>query len=162
MCDAVIVPDLSANQVGVKALKQFIMVNGFAHSVLQRDGHSGLMKLQDQLPTQISPPYSHQSQGTVERFHKTLYQVRAINSDLLLIWGSSVLIWGFIQIQQQLVSCPGSFLTLSSPSIATSFVRMARHHTSGCSTRLIQVRWFISGKEFWPIIKPPLPPKSFI
>ena len=39
--------------------------------VLQCDGHSGLMKLQDHvgkdlsLPTQISPPYSHQSQGTV-------------------------------------------------------------------------------------------------
>ena len=78
MCGAVMVADLSANQVGVKALKQFIMVNRFPHSVLQCDGHSGLMKLQDQvgkdlsLPTQISPPYSHQSQGTVERFHKTL------------------------------------------------------------------------------------------
>ena len=35
------------------------------------------------LPTQISPPYSHQSQGTVERFHKTLYgQVRAIRIGL--------------------------------------------------------------------------------
>ena len=89
MCGAVIVPDLSANQVGIKALKQFIMVNGFTHSVLQCDGHSGLMKLRDQvgkdlsLPTQISPPYSHQSQGTVERFHKTLYgQVRAIKLGL--------------------------------------------------------------------------------
>ena len=54
------------------------MVIGFNHSVLQCDGHSGLMKLQDQvgkdlsLPTQTSPPYSHQSQGTVERFRKTL------------------------------------------------------------------------------------------
>ena len=80
---------LSANQVGINALKQFIMVNGFTHSVLQWDGHSCLMKLQDQvgkdlsLPTQISPPYSHQSQGTVERFHKTLYgQVRAIKLGL--------------------------------------------------------------------------------
>ena len=35
------------------------------------------------LPTQISPPYSRQSQGTVERFHKTLYgQVRAIRIGL--------------------------------------------------------------------------------
>ena len=25
------------------------------------------------LPTQVSPPYSHQSQGAVERFHKTLW-----------------------------------------------------------------------------------------
>ena len=84
MCGAVTIPDLSANQVRVKALKQLIMVNGFTHSVLQCNGHSGLMKLQDQVgkdlsvPTQISPPYSHQSHGTVERFHKTLYgQVRA-------------------------------------------------------------------------------------
>ena len=89
MCGAVIVPDLSANQVGIKSLKQLTMVNGFTHSVLYCDGHSGLMKLQDQvgkdlsLPTQISPPYSHQSQGTVERFHKTLYdQVRAIKLGL--------------------------------------------------------------------------------
>ena len=89
MRGAVIVPDLSANQVGVKALKRFIMVSGFTHSVLQCDGRSGLTKLQDQvgkdlsLPTQISPPYSHQSQGTVERFHKTLYgQVRAIKLGL--------------------------------------------------------------------------------
>ena len=96
MCGAVIVPDLSANQVGIKALKQFIMVNGFTHSVLQCDGHSGLMKLQDQvgkdlsLPTQISPPYSHQSQGTVERFHKTLYgQVRAIKLGLAAHLGDS-------------------------------------------------------------------------
>ena len=89
MCGAVIVPDVSANQVGIKALKQFIMVNGFTHSVLQCDGHSGLMKLQDQvgkdlsLPTQISPPYSRQSQGAVERFRKNLYgQVRAIKLGL--------------------------------------------------------------------------------
>ena len=78
MCGAVIVPDLSANQVAVKARKQFIMVNGLTHSVVQCDGHSGLMKLQDQvgkdlsLPTQISLPYSHQNQGTVERFPQEL------------------------------------------------------------------------------------------
>ena len=35
------------------------------------------------LPTQISLPYSHQSQGTVEKFHKTLYgQVRVIKLGL--------------------------------------------------------------------------------
>ena len=89
MSGAVIVPDLSANQVAIKTLKKFIAVNGFTKSVLQCDGHSGLLALQEQvgqemsLPTQISPPYSHQSQGTVERFHKTLYgQVRAIRIGL--------------------------------------------------------------------------------
>ena len=66
MSGAVIVPDLSANQVAVKTLKKFIAVNGFAKSVLQCDGHSGPLALQEQvgqemsLPTQISPPYSHQ------------------------------------------------------------------------------------------------------
>ena len=90
MCGAVIVPDLSANQVAVKALKQFIIVNEFTHNVLQCDGHSGLMKLQDQVgrevspPTQISPTYSDQSQGNVEKFHKTLYgQVRTIKLGLV-------------------------------------------------------------------------------
>ena len=89
MSGAVIVPDLSANQVAVKALKKLIAVNGFTKSVLQYDGHSGLLALQEQvgqemsLPIQVSPPYSHQSQGTVERFRKTLYgQVRAIRIGL--------------------------------------------------------------------------------
>ena len=36
------------------------------------------------MPTQTSPPYSHQSQGTVERFRKTLCgQVRAIRIGLV-------------------------------------------------------------------------------
>ena len=61
MSGAVIVPDLSANQVAIKALKKFIAVNGFTKSVLQCDGHSGLLALQEQvgqemsLATQISP-----------------------------------------------------------------------------------------------------------
>ena len=38
MSGAVIVPDLSANQVAIKALKKFIPVNGFTKSVLQCDG----------------------------------------------------------------------------------------------------------------------------
>ena len=88
MSGAVIVPDLSANQVVIKKLTA---VNGFTKSVLQCDGHSGLLALQEQvgqdmsLPTQSSLPYSHQSQsqGTIERFHKTLYgQVRAIRIGL--------------------------------------------------------------------------------
>ena len=74
MSGAVIVPDLSENQVAVKTLKKFIAVNGFTKSVVQCDGHSGLLALQEQvgqemsLPTQISPPYSHQSQGTLNGF----------------------------------------------------------------------------------------------
>ena len=78
MSGAVVVPDHSASHVEVRALKQFIAVNGFTKSVLQCDGHAGLLNLQEQvardlsLPTQISPQYSHQSQGSVERFRKTL------------------------------------------------------------------------------------------
>ena len=89
MSGAVMVPDLSANQVTIKALKKFVAVNGSTKSVLQCDGHSGLLALQEQvgcdmsLPTQISPPYSHQSQGTVDRLRKTLYgQVRAMRIGL--------------------------------------------------------------------------------
>ena len=80
---------MSAKQVAVKTLKKLTAVNGFTKSVLQCDGHSGLLAFQEQvgqemsLPTQINPPYSHQSQGTVERFHKTLYgQIRSIRIGL--------------------------------------------------------------------------------
>ena len=89
MSEAVIVPDLSVNQVAVKALKQLVAVNNFTKSVLQCDCHSGLLSHQEQvardcsLPTQVSPPCSHQSQGTIERFRKTLYgEVRAISIGL--------------------------------------------------------------------------------
>ena len=89
MSGAVIAPDLSANPVAIKALKQFIVVNSFTKSVIQCDGHSGLLRLQEQvgremsLPTQVWPSYCHQCQGIVERFRKTLYgQVRAIRIGL--------------------------------------------------------------------------------
>ena len=84
MSGAVIVPDLSANQVAVKTLKKFIAVNGFTKSVLQCDGHSGLLALQEQvgqemsLPTQISPPYSHQSQGTAERTQDVVWSSQIV------------------------------------------------------------------------------------
>ena len=80
------VPDLSANQVAIKALKKLIAVNGFTKSVLQCDGHSGLLALQEQVGQEMSLPtqISHHSQGTVERFYKTLYgQVRAIRIGLV-------------------------------------------------------------------------------
>ena len=47
MSGAVIVPDLSTNQVAIKALQQFTAVNGFINSVIQRDGRSGLLGLQE-------------------------------------------------------------------------------------------------------------------
>ena len=90
MSKAVIFPDSLVNQVAIRALKKFIAINGFTKSVLQCDGHSDhLLAFQQQvgremsLTTEVSPPYSHLSQGIVERFHKTLYgQVRAIRIGL--------------------------------------------------------------------------------
>ena len=89
MPGAVIVPDLSANPVAIKALKQFIAINGFTKSAIKCNGHSGLLRLRRQvgremsLPTQVSPPYNHQNPGTVEWFHKTWYgQVKAIRIGL--------------------------------------------------------------------------------
>ena len=98
MSGAVIVPDLSVNQVAVKVLKQFAAEN-FAKSVPQCDGHSGLLNLQEQagrdtsVHAQVSPPYSHHSQGTVERFRKPL-MVRSEPSGLDLD-----IISDFIQIK---------------------------------------------------------------
>ena len=45
MSFAILVPDHSAKQGAVKALKQFIAVNEFTKSVIQCDGHSGLLRL---------------------------------------------------------------------------------------------------------------------
>ena len=48
-------------------------------SVLQSDHETSLMQLVStvatdlKLPTRVSPPYSHQSQGKVERFHRNLF-----------------------------------------------------------------------------------------
>ena len=84
MSGAVIVPDLSANQVAIRVLKQFIAINGFTKSVIQCDDHSNFINFQEpigrKLPllTQVSPPSCHQNQNTIERFHETLYgQVRS-------------------------------------------------------------------------------------
>ena len=43
MSGAAFFPDLSVNQVAVKALKKFTAINGVTKSVLQCDGHSGLL-----------------------------------------------------------------------------------------------------------------------
>ena len=56
MSGAVIVPDLSANQVAVQTLKKLIAVNGFAKSVLQCGGHSGLLALLEQVGQEMSLP----------------------------------------------------------------------------------------------------------
>ena len=60
-------------------LHHWIIKHGFAKSVLQSDHETSLMQLVGtvatdlKLPTSVSPPYSHQSQGKVERFHRNLF-----------------------------------------------------------------------------------------
>ena len=55
------------------------MRHGFTKSVLQSDAETSLMQLVNtvaadlNLPTRVSPPYSHHSQGKVERFHRNLF-----------------------------------------------------------------------------------------
>ena len=59
-------------------LHRWIIRHGFTKSVLQSDHETALMQLVStvatdlKLPTRVSPPYSHQSQGKVKRFHQNL------------------------------------------------------------------------------------------
>ena len=60
-------------------LHRWIAKHGFTKSILQSDHETSLMQLVNRvstdlkLPTRVSPPYSHQSQGKVERFHRNLF-----------------------------------------------------------------------------------------
>ena len=60
-------------------LQRWMIKRGFTKSVLQTDHETSLMQLVStvatalKLPTIVSPPYSHQSQGKVERFHRNLF-----------------------------------------------------------------------------------------
>ena len=58
---------------------RWIIKHGLTNSVLQSGHETSLMQLVStvatglKLPTRVSPPYSHQSQGKVERFHRNLF-----------------------------------------------------------------------------------------
>ena len=60
-------------------LHRWIIKHGFTKSVLPSDHETSLMQLVStiatglKLPTRVSPLYSHQSQGKVERFHRNLF-----------------------------------------------------------------------------------------
>ena len=65
--------------------KKWIITNGFSDAVIQCDAETSLIQLTEKLASElglqhrVSPPYSHQSQGRVERFHRTLHeQIRTI------------------------------------------------------------------------------------
>ena len=113
-----------------KALKKLTAVNGFIKSVLQCDG----------ITTYASqPPHSHQSQGTVERFQKTLYgQVRAIR----------MIISEFVKIKWKVRFFLGSFNMQPIKSIATSSGQMEEPHTTRYSTSLRNHPLFISERAF--------------
>ena len=126
------------NPVAVKALKQFIVVIVFTKSVIQCDGHWGLLKPQEQVtrepsaPTQVSPLYNHQSHGTVESLRR-LYKVKRDQS------GIGRLHWEFTQTRMvHFLHWPdqrASYLT-SRYLITEWSGQMARHHTRRCSTNL--------------------------
>ena len=81
-------------------LKRFVMEHGFANSIIQTDGENAITELAQQaaqqlgLPTRQSPTYDHRSQGSVERFHQTLFaQLRAkpgFNGHLILDWNITI------------------------------------------------------------------------
>ena len=84
LCSAVITPRKGPTRHQLQHLKRFVMEHGFANSIIQTDGENAITELAQQaahqlgLPTRQSPTYDHRSQGSVERFHQTLFaQLRA-------------------------------------------------------------------------------------
>eukprot|EP00971_Amphidinium_carterae_P143627 2845718-Amphidinium_carterae.3 len=66
------------------------MENGFGQSIIQVDNEPAMKQLAEEAPRELSIPWrqslphTHQAQGSVERFHQTLFsQVRAIRFDLV-------------------------------------------------------------------------------
>ena len=65
--------------------QKWIIINGFSDAIIQCDAETSLIQLTEKIASelglrhQVSPPYSHQSQGRVERLHRTLHeQIRTI------------------------------------------------------------------------------------
>eukprot|EP00971_Amphidinium_carterae_P298682 5934034-Amphidinium_carterae.1 len=70
-------------------LKKFVMENGFGQSIIQVDNEPAIIQLAQEaakeltIPWRQSSSHTHQGQGSVKRFHETLFaQVRAIRFDL--------------------------------------------------------------------------------
>ena len=59
-------------------IKKWITTNGFANSMLQTDSEAAILQLGEHVSRELglrfraSPPHSHQSNGAVERLHRTL------------------------------------------------------------------------------------------
>eukprot|EP00971_Amphidinium_carterae_P170466 3377642-Amphidinium_carterae.1 len=90
MCIAIPTSKKGATQYQISQLKKFVMENGFGGSILQVDNEPSILALVQQVAKELAIPWraaashEHQSQGAIERIHKTLFaQVRAIRFDLV-------------------------------------------------------------------------------
>ena len=82
LCTAVLTSKKGYTPHQAAQLHRWIVKHGFTKSILQSDAETALMQLVNtdcytvstdlKLPTRVSSPYSHQSQGKVERFHRNL------------------------------------------------------------------------------------------
>ena len=75
-------------------IKKWITTNGFANSILQTDSEAAILQLGEHVARELglrfraSPPHSHQSNGAVERLHRTLFdQLRAVRLQWALSLG---------------------------------------------------------------------------
>ena len=75
-------------------IKKWITTNGFANSILQTDSEAAILQLGEHVARDLglrfraSPPHSHQSNGAVERLHRTLFdQLRAVRLQWALSLG---------------------------------------------------------------------------
>ena len=66
-------------------IKKWITTNGFANSIQQTDSESEILQLGDHVARDLGlrfrsgPPHSHQSNGAIERLHRTLFdELRAV------------------------------------------------------------------------------------
>ena len=66
-------------------IKKWITTNRFANSILQTDSQATILQLGEHVARELglrfraSPPHSHQSNGAVERLHRTLFdQLRSV------------------------------------------------------------------------------------
>ena len=73
------------NKHQVAQAKKWIIINSFSDATVQCDAETSLIQLTEKISSElglrhrVSPPYSHQSQGRVERLHRTLHeQIRTI------------------------------------------------------------------------------------
>ena len=75
-------------------IKKWIATNGFANSILQTDSEAAILQLGEHVARELglrfraSPPHSHQSNGAMERLHRTLFdQLRAVRLQWALSLG---------------------------------------------------------------------------